>query len=144
MFSSRASRSIASIVVLLLIAAPVFAQEDSPLTPHAMSDMPSWGRYQIVQSHNSYVLTFRLDRHTGDVDQFAYINDGSGVAEWRSLDSAPGLQVVSDGSEPRFVLFTSGPFPIDMFLIDTTSGQTWALRADGTIDGWYWDRVLEE
>lgn len=76
MLCSRASRYVASVVVLLLAVVPVFAQEDSPLIPHAMSDMPLWGRYQIVQSHNSYVLTFRLDRHTGEVDMLIYVGGG--------------------------------------------------------------------
>lgn len=107
---------------------------------HEFSTQPPNGRFEIVQSPLVARWTFRLDRHTGQVDQLVSSFSG-GVA--RSEMPAIGLPKAANASKPRFVLFTSGLVVRDTFLIDTETGDTWILtmfpgEEDGSegIAGW--------
>ena len=134
-------RSVLLIVFLLILAAPVFAQEsESERLFHEASDMPFGARYQIVQSSLSSALTFRLDRHTGEVDILGTLIGG--IRRWDPIAAPPGLPV-TDSRWPRFILFMSGLGAIDTFLMDTSSGETWTFRVDSEDGGWFWGIVLE-
>ena len=112
--------------VLICASLPLAVAAQSDANIHGSSTQPPGGRFEIVQSPLAAKWTFRLDRHTGQVDQLVSSRFG-GVA-WQEMP-AIGLPKTTNVSEPRFVLFASGIAARHTFLIDTETGDSWVLTA---------------
>ena len=132
MDASRRSKAMLSPASLIRLGAltcaciPVVVAAQSDVKVHGFSTQPPDGRFEIVQSPLAAKWTFRLDRHTGQVDQL--VSSLFGGVAWQEMP-AIGLPKTTNVGDPRFVLFTSGLAARHTFLIDTETGDSWILTA---------------
>ena len=102
---------------------------------HQMTNQPSYGRYQVVQSQLAAKWTFRLDRNTGRVWQLVKTKDDQPAWQTTVVFDPPKI---SNPTKPRFVIFTSGLAARHTFLMDSFTGKTWQLFQDTSLNmvGW--------
>ena len=111
----------AGALIIASLSATASAQNDVNI--HESTLQPADGRFEIVQSPLAAKWTFRLDRHSGQVDQL--VKTYRGGNSWQGMPMI-GLPRTTGINKPRFVLFTSGLAARHTFLIDTTTGEAWA------------------
>lgn len=85
--------------------------------------MVSGGRYEIVQSYNHFLYTFKLDKRTGKVWRHRHrYEEGAGLPIWvetrRQNEVADSKYVEGD----NFQLFIG---ELGIYLLDVNNGTTW-------------------
>lgn len=129
----------------LFIAAPVRAQ--LPIIPGGTSHetaAPDGAHFQIIQAQTAAKWTFRLDRITGHVWILVQNKDGSYIWQVTKVDGLPDAKAGGGGP---YQIFLSGLAAKFSFLIDTSSGRTWALTTlfdkDGKETDYMWKPFAE-
>jgi hypothetical protein len=119
------------VVIVVLAAVPTSARADDDPPIHERTVAPPNARYEIAHSTLMARLTFRLDRHTGKIDQLVTSPDG-----WLAWEPMVVLSLPEKtGNRPRFQLFMSGTLARITILLDTDNGKTWALKEIEAVDG---------
>ena len=116
--------------VLSLLSGSTAAQ--STANVHQSTAQPLDGRFEIVQSPIAAKWTFRLDRHSGNVDQLVETQDGA--LTWQGM-LVLDLPDVSSTRTARFAIFASGIAARFTFLIDSQTGRTWVLTSLADTEG---------
>ncbi len=115
----------------------VVKAQDSPRP--ALSTTPApLARFEVLQTNSSASLfTFRLDRYTGQIFQLSSCPQRSYVGNgpcWKEMYVLELPKPVGD-STPRYQIFIQGERGTRIFLINTSTGQSWQHGVDGA-DKW--------
>ncbi len=125
----------AAVVLAILVVLPDAVRAQEVSHSHQQTTASANARFEIVQSQLAALWTFRLDRFTGRVAQLVKTTNDANT--WEEMEVI-GLPLISSPSRPRFQIFTSGLTARHTFLLDSESGETWAIitgkrkRPDGT------------
>ena len=122
-------------LVLGLCLTPVlaFAQDANPSS--LSTTIPSYARYEIVQSPLLAKLTIRLDRTTGRTWEF--VTTGKGGFAWQLIPrvGASGQKIVL--GKVNYQLFASGIMAKVTILMNTNTGESWYIAEDPKV-GEFW------
>lgn len=119
------------IFVLFLVAPGAWAQAEN--APSSGSTVPSYGRFQVVQSPLLAALTMRLDRFTGDTWQL--VESKKFGFEWQPIKRRAGTRDTTVPDKVNYQIFLSGLVAKATLLENINTGASWyiAKGKNGTI-----------
>lgn len=120
---------------LCFIALCLAVTQTAVSSENQTTTLPEKGRYEIIQSPLNEEHTYRLDRFTGNVYQFAKTKHNENT--WEKM-IVQGLTEMQYANTPRFVIFISSSAAGYLFLMDSQTGQTWYVtkaKVPGSIGG---------
>jgi hypothetical protein len=100
---------------------------------HQATTLPVDARFEIFQSESAPILTLKLDRITGNVDQLVSAKAGNWV--WEKMRVLPHPKAVV-ATKPHFEIFVADSPTQAILLLDTESGATWQLISNEKSNVW--------
>ena len=116
------------VFALGLSLVPVLAFAQDATRPSASTTVPSYGRYEIVQSPLVASLTIRLDRFTGSTWQFVTTKNGDFAWQLLPRVGADAQKLIQ--GRVNYQLFTSGIVVKVTILMNVNTGQSWYIAED--------------
>lgn len=120
------TRHIILVLGFCLMPVLAFAQDATP--PSASTTVPSYARYEIVQSPLLARLTIRLDRITGSTWEFVTTKNGDFAWQLIPRVAAKGQTIVP--GKVNYQLFASGIMAKVTILMNINTGQSWYIAED--------------
>ena len=111
------------IILFTIASVAVIAQRQNAITTNTTS-----GRYEIVQSKLMRSLTFKIDKHYGDV--YLYDESLNDSTVWFCI---PREIIESDTiikDQINYQLYLGGYVARDCFLLNLNNGLTWVFSQD--------------
>ena len=115
-----------AVLCLWFLSSVAFAQMDRPSS--VSSTVPSYARYEILQSPLLAKLTIRLDRITGNTWQF--VSTAKGGFAWQLMPRVGGVNEKLIPGKVNYQLFLSGILAQITILMNTNTGACWYIVED--------------
>lgn len=127
------------ILIILMLVSLAHQGWTQQTSSHQFSSAPETARFEMVQSGESPMLTFKIDKYNGRV--YRLIVEDEGVS-WMII---PTLSEVNSKdkkypNQVNYQIFTSGHSVVLTYLINVNTGLTWQLYTDPDI-GTFWGLV---